>query len=169
MKYSVAAAFSHDPVTGRALWSDPRWPVQIILPNNLSDHHPMGWMRQRLVGSRTPAMCWTDGVFYSESVLSTQPVEVIVRNLFHENGGHWWEMWKRMGPTDFKATYGWQAVLKFWTTGRIPHGSLLQEQHANAVRDLLWAALLAQMQNYNGPQRFDMLPYLQQHYPAIRA
>lgn len=167
MRYRVAEVFSQDPQTGRALWRHPAFPVEIVLCNNRDVHHPMGRFRQWLVGARTPAMCWTDGVWYSEPVLSTQPIEVIIQNLFHENGGHWWEMWKRMGPTDFKATYGWQAALTFWTTGRVPHDALLQEQHADKVKDMLWDRLMAHMRVIAGPSRFDMLPYLQQYYPEI--
>lgn len=83
----------------------------ILLSCSYSDIHPMGKIRKWIL--RNPlGNVWTDGVFINEERLDELNAYQIIRLFFHEVEGHWWQCWKRMGPRDYKATYGWLGILK---------------------------------------------------------
>lgn len=189
MNAELSDILSTDPATGRALLSVPGYPMRFLLACRLRDIHPMGSVRQWIVGATTPGMTWTDGVFISlfwlAYRLGRKQLEDLVRFILHEIGGHWWQCWRRMGPQDFRATYGWQIGVTFFKRlGRKLFGPPLQpgemthtlhddhimESEANRVaNDLLAAAKAAWIEaGQSAGFTFDTVPWLEAHYPALR-
>jgi hypothetical protein len=159
---------SKDPITGRAQVYVVGYPATIVLPNNLSDWHEMGFGRKCFVGFDTPGMTWSDGCFLNMARLALTYARSVVKTVIHEGPGHWWEMWKVMGPTDFKATYGWQGVLKLAAYGpKAVHAKHPQENKAREVTERILAAV-DELIRTSQPARFDTLPWLNEHYPAKR-
>lgn len=165
---------STDPATGRALLRVPTYPIAFLLPCHERDFREMGRVRQSLVGSTTPGMTWRDGIFLALKWLSYwegwKLWAKIVALVLHEIG-HWWQLWRRMGPNDFPATYGWQGVIRLVRYGTAHlHQMHPLEREADAMRDGL---LTAAWHAYNAAECpagfvFDTEPWLQAHYPAQR-
>lgn len=164
----LADIISKDPITGRAQVSVAGYPATIVLPNNVSDWHEMGFGRKCIVGFSTPGMTWSDGCFLNVQRLARTYARSVVKTAVHEGCGHWWEMCKRMGVQDFRATYGWQGLLKLFTRGPAHvHELHPQENFARGVTERI-LALVDPMLFTGQPARFDTLPWLKEHYPEIR-
>lgn len=113
---------------GFAVLAVDGYPYRFELPNHVRDWHPMPWIQKQFVGGMTPAMTWRNGIAVNETLLPIQSPAKLVEMILHETV-HWWELWRRMGPTDFPATYGWQGVIRL-----LRHGSAhLHERHIQEV------------------------------------
>lgn len=155
---------------GRAQLRVAGYPATILLPSHMRDHHPMPWLQKKLVGSMTPGMTWRNGMAINEWLLQLQAPRDIVKNLVHENM-HWWQLWRRMGPTDFPATYGWQGLIRLFKSGSA-HLHDVHPMETEAQRAAAAILALIEAMPRATPQSivtFDMLPWLEQHYPASRS
>lgn len=152
---------------GRAQVHYPGIPITILLPSAVRDHFAMGTLQQWLVGAFTPGMTWRNGIAISEPLLGVQDWRQVLTLFVHENV-HWWQLWRRMGPTDFPATYGWQALLS-----RVRHGSAhmhdehLVEREAKRIAANVMAEIDVQL-TVRQPVTFDLTAWLEQHLPASR-
>lgn len=148
---------------GRAQLHVAGYPATILLPSHVRDHHPMGRAQQWFVGALTSGMTWRNGMAISEQLLALMSPRDIVKMIVHENA-HWWQLWRRMGPTDFPATYGWQGLIRVFKTGTAHlHDAHPMEQEAQRIAE----AILTEIETKSSPT-FDMLPWLERYYPASR-
>lgn len=154
---------------GRAQLHVEGYGAIVILPSRVRDHHPMGWLQRRFVGQRTPGMTWRNGIAIAEQLMrpAFMTPRKIVENMLHENA-HWWQLWRRMGPTDYPATYGWQALLRVFRGGSAHiHAEHPMEKEARAIAHSLMYELDMALQ-VKPSVTFDMEAWLQTHYPASR-
>ena len=107
------------------------------LPNRPRDWHPMPWLQRQFVGADTPGMTWRNGIAIQESCLARMSPLQILETMLHETV-HWWDLWRRMGPTDFPATYGWQGLLRLLRSG----SAHLHDTHPQEIVARLHAQLM---------------------------
>lgn len=166
MKITLADILSVAP-NGKAQLHVDGYPATFVLPSHVRDHIAMGRFQQWLVGAMPPAMTWRHGIAISAKLLRLQSVREILELILHENV-HWWQLWRRMGPTDFPATYGWQGIVSRIRVGSAHlHDDHLVEREARRVaRRILEEVDYMLLQHQ--PVTFDVEAWLQQHYPASR-
>ncbi len=166
MKITLPDILSTAP-GGKAQLHVPGYPATFLLPSRVRDHIAMGRLQQWFVGAMTPGMTWRHGIAISELLLRVQSPKEIVELILHENG-HWWQLWRRMGPTDFPATYGWQAIIQRFKSGSAHlHRDHIMEAEARRMAQRMIAEVDAQLLIHQ-PVTFDVEAWLQQHYPASR-
>lgn len=169
---TLADILSTDPGAGRARIMVPGYPVTLILPCHARDIHAMGRFKQWCVGALTPGETMRDGIAISEFLLALQPARDIIDLFLHENT-HWWQLWRRMGPTDFPAGYVGQIIAKLLRrplkeNGMSLHDRINIEAEAIASASAMMTEIDALLR-VSQPATFDMLPWLEQHLPALRA
>ncbi len=140
------------------------------LPTNLRDYHPMGRFQRWMVGQQTPGMTWRNGIAIAEELMrpAFMTPRRIVENILHENV-HWWQLWRRMGPTDFPATYGWHGLIEVLNGGsaHIHTDHMVEREARRVAQNILFDVDLTLQVGLS--VTFDVEAYLQQHLPASRS
>lgn len=153
---------------GRAQLHVAGYPATFLLPCNLRDFHEMGPLQRWFVGALTPAQVLRNGIAVNLQAMALADARTKVQRILHESCGHWYEMWKRMGPGDWPATYAWQCILTFGRVGSAHlHANHPQEIRANGIADAILAAV-EDLLRVSQPVTFDTRPWLEQHFPALR-
>lgn len=157
-----------DGPQGRAVLTVPGFPAILTLPCAVRDFHPMPRWQRWLVGTLTPAMTLRNGIALNDVALALADPRTVVQRFLHESCGHWWDCWRIMGPDDFPATYGWQAVLTLLRTGSAHlHAGHPLEVSANARADAILAVLDQALRSVR-PVTYDTLTWLDQYAPRQR-
>ena len=153
---------------GRAQVHVEGYPATVLLPTTFHDYHAMGRIQRWFVGQMTPAMTWRNGIAVNERALQLQVPRAIVEMFVHENV-HWWQLWRRMGPTDFPATYGWQGLIRLFKTGSAHiHDDHPVEVEARRIAGEVMAEIDRLLLTAS-PVTFDLVPWLAAHLPATRS
>ncbi len=170
---TLADILSTDNATGRAAVTVPGFPVTVVLACHARDIHAMPGFQKWLVGALTPGMTWRNGTAINEGILVLQTARDIIDLFLHEDT-HGWQLWRRMGPDDFPAGYIGQIITKFfgWLLDPNPKRTNLHDR-INIEKEAIdsAAAMMVEIDallKVSQPVRYDALPWLTQHLPALR-